>query len=289
MKIGIIGAGILGNTQKEWLLKNTGHEVLVYDIDKQKSNSMIESVIKHVSVFIICLPTDAPKDDELYPIGDYLCTDPIVKTIEKIQKGKGEGKRDIIIRSTVPVGFTRRLANKYPDLNIYFVPEFLTEKTASEDFESQKGMFVGVRFKKDEGDFIAETTALLASKIFPSENYIMLTYEDAEMLKLATNSFYALKVTFANELADICGKTAVDYEIVKEHLSENPRIGSDVEDNQGRDVHLRIAQDGRPGYGGKCLTKDTRQLIETARKNKAGFGLLEKVDSINSKIRDKVK
>jgi UDPglucose 6-dehydrogenase len=274
MKIGIIGAGVLGNTQKDWLLKNTNHEVLVYDVNPDKGNSTLESIARHALIFILCLPTDSGKDGNLN-------TSAIENTVAFIQKHKGDG-RAVIIRSTVPLGFTRTLAEKYPDLQIYFVPEFLTEKTACEDFANEKTITLGT----DKGfKDMPAAVALMASKLFPAQDWKIRRYEEAEMLKLATNSFYALKVTFANELADICAKTGVDYNVIKNTLAKNPRIGSHPGDNQGQDVHLRIAQDGKAGYGGKCLTKDTRQLIEIAKEKKAGFGLLAKVDSINTKIR----
>jgi UDPglucose 6-dehydrogenase len=282
MKIGIIGAGVLGNTQKDWLLKNTNHEVLVYDVNQDKGNSTLESIVRHALIFVLCLPTDAPEKGSLYAEGKYLRTGAIENTIAFIAKNKGDGRRAVVIRSTVPLGFTRTLAEKYPDLQIYFVPEFLTEKTATVDFANERTITIGTANSFKD---IPAVVALMGSKIFPATDFKIRKYEEAEMLKLATNSFYALKVTFANELADICKKNGVNYGTLKNDLARNPRIGSHPADNQGADVHLRIAQDGKAGYGGKCLTKDTRQLIEIAKEKKAGFGLLAKVDSINTKIR----
>lgn len=299
-KIGIIGSGILGQTQKNWLLEHTNNEVLVYDIDESKSNSTLESMAKHADYFILCLPTDPYQGIKLVKEVDYLNTKILESTIEKINSFRNKKPATVIIRSTVPVGFTRRMSQEFPDLNFYFIPEFLTEKVAKEDFEKQKKMVIGTMKMRKEKDrlevngimgLIVETQIEKAclsqdlNNLFPAKDFDSLTYEEAEMIKLATNSFYAMKVIFANELNDICKACGIEYLIIQKQLAENPRIGSYSGDNQGRDVHLRIAQDGKAGYGGKCLTKDTRQLVEIAKDKKAGFGLLETVDKINSKIR----
>jgi len=272
-KIGIIGAGILGQTQKRWLLDHTNNEVLVYDLDNGLSNSTFASVAKHADVFILCLPTPGNKIGELD-------TRIIEEAIKKINQDS-TGHKIVVIRSTVPVGFTNQMASRYPNLYFYFVPEFLTEKTAAEDFNEGKKFIIG---SKDDDVMSPEIAQIL--RLFPHpQKIISVKWEVAETLKLATNSFYAMKVIFANQLAQFCGIFDIDYNRLRYLLSINPRIGSCNEDNQGRDVHLRIAQDGEKGYGGKCLPKDTAQLATQMENVGIKNNLLSNVSEINKVIK----
>lgn len=267
MKVGIIGVGVLGKTHADWLRLETSHEVLAYDIDAEKSDSTLEDIWDNADAAVICLPTDSQDDGHLNTLA-------IEEFIEKASDSGAAGML-IIIRSTVPVGFTRRMARENPRLKFYFVPEFLTEKTADEDFRYPLGMVIGSRDRNKD-----------IQTIFPKPRiYFDASWEEAELVKLTINSFYAMKVIFANEIDDYCRVNSIDYQRIKRIIAANPRIGSIMADNQGIDVHLRIAQDGKAGYGGKCLPKDTRQLATLMQMTKSGFGLIEKVVEINDKIR----
>ena len=267
MKVGIIGVGVLGKAHRDWLLQETSHEVLAYDHHPENSNCTLEDIYNDADIVVLCVPTNGNDEGKL----DTANIEEFLYDADQA----GAGGLSIVIRSTVPVGFTRKMAGLYPRFKFYFVPEFLTEKTADEDFRYPLGLVIG---SKDERKTIVG--------IFPRARiYFDANWEEAELVKLATNSFYAMKVIFANEIHDYCKEARVDYQRVKRIIAANPRIGSIMADNQGIDVHLRIAQDGKAGYGGKCLPKDTRQLVELMKENGSGFGLLEKVDEINERIR----
>ena len=87
----------------------------------------------------------------------------------------------------------------------------------------------------------------------------------------------------------MCKQSDISYENIKTLLAEDYRIGSSEEDLSGEDVHLRIAQDGKPGYGGKCLPKDSLEFVKMAEEIGIKRGLLEKVVEINNVIRNCVK
>lgn len=292
MKIGIIGGGILGGNHAKWLRENTVHEPVVYDTDPQRANATMEDAAMCPVVYV-CVPTNGKRNGELDhdPAGDAL------RQIFNARMGKTDEHLLVVFRSTVPVGFTRRMEH-YRDVfdafrenvTIFYVPEFLTEKTAEQDFAAPSFVLVGTSLGKmpdaerEQTTFKACLQEVIAS--LPVAGRIELAgYEEAELLKLATNAFYAMKVTFANEISDYCEKAGIRYQAVKNLMSANPRIGSHPDDNQGQDVHLRVSQDGKPGYGGKCLPKDTNQLARHMRKAGAGFGLIEKVSKINDRIR----
>lgn len=276
MKITIVGCGILGTVQENWLLNETNHEVLTYDIDSTKCNSSLDSAVEHSSHFILCLPSDSDKKGRLN-------TSIIESTIDAISiLSEGTEKKIIIIRSTVPVGFSRKMAEKYPKFQFYFIPEFLTEKTAAQDFENPTTIIIGVPNVKD---CFEQAEQWECFGIFPTAHARVVPFEVAELLKLSTNSFYAMKVIFANEVSNLCGEFGVSYDSLRNLLAENPRIGSNISDNQGKEVHLRIAQDGQAGFGGKCLEKDLSELVRTLKDKKCSLGLLDYVEQINKKIR----
>lgn len=275
MKIGIIGQGILGKTHKEYLLKNTDHEVLTYDINGD-CNSTMEIISKQCEIVFVCVPTDTGKDGRL----DMSIVESVAKSLDK-----NSFFGSCIFRSTLKVGTTRKMSVKYPLIHFYFIPEFLTERFAKDDFENpHRELILGCVDRNQIG-----IAAELRSKI--SEGRILkglvgiTNAEECEMLKIATNSFYAMKVIFANELKSICDNNKISYGILKKMLVEDYRIGSSVEDLSGKDVHLRVSQDGRSGYGGKCLPKDSLEFVNMAKNSGAGFGLMEKVIDINNKIR----
>ena len=114
MKIGIIGQGILGKTHKNYLLKNTDHEVFSYDINGD-CNSTMKIIAKNCEMVFVCVPTDIGKDDRL----DMSIVNKIAKQLNDLKFN-----RVCIFRSTLRVGTTRLLAEKYKGIDFYFIPEF---------------------------------------------------------------------------------------------------------------------------------------------------------------------
>lgn len=251
--------GVLGSVYRKWL----GYRAIGYDIDPKKTEVSFEQLKKECDTFIICVPTDTGADG-------HLDTRNVSGILAELFLGK------VIIRSTVPVGFTRKAQSVFTNLDIYFAPEFLTEKTAAHDFATEERTIIGTNYSQP----------VLDKELFPGKiNYV--TYEEAELIKLATNAFYATKIIFANELWELCGKLDINYVKLINFLAKNPRIGSIPEDNQGQEVHLRVGQDGYRGYGGKCLPKDTLELVKTLGDHGIGFGFLKKVHESNLCIRSK--
>ena len=273
MKIGIIGQGILGKTHKEYLLKNTANEVFTFDINGD-CNSTMDIISKKCEVVFVCVPTDTGKDGRL----DMSIVESIAKELDKLGFiGK------CVFRSTLRVGTTERLQKKYPKIDFYFIPEFLTERFAKEDFENpHRSLPIGA------------SSLLAGLKLYNLilENNILkgvediITTKEAEMLKISTNSFYAMKIIFANELNFLCKGLGIGYGIIREELIKDYRIGSAPIDQSGKDVHLRISQDGKKGYGGKCLPKDSLDFVSMAKELGIKNGLMEKVVEINERIRE---
>jgi UDP-glucose 6-dehydrogenase len=95
------------------------------------------------------------------------------------------------------------------------------------------------------------------------------------MIKLGGNSFFAYKVAFANNLYDVCEKSGIDYKTVLEGMAADKRIGR---------THLKIVHNGYRGYGGKCLPKDTKALLEYAKSLKVEMPILSTTDKYNDNL-----
>ena len=239
MNIGIVGQGYVGTAVKTIFEKY--YNVLTYDLDKDKSScgSILEMVV-NTDIIFVCVPTPMNKDGS--------CNLDIVEDV--IEKINLVGKEDTIvaIKSTVTPGTTNRLNKQYNYLSIVFNPEFLTEVNFIDDFKNQNRIIIG-------GPRPATTKVRrLYKKAFPRVAIIKTGSTVAEMVKYFTNCFLATKVSFANEMYQICNKLEIDYDKVIEYTQYDSRIGNS---------HLEVpGPDGDFGYGGHCFPKDVKALID---------------------------
>ena len=177
----------------------------------------------------------------------------------------------VVIKSTIPPGTTQRLNDKYDNFKVVFNPEFLTEANAVKDYENQNRIILG-------GPRPATTKLRqVFAKVFPKAHIIKTDSTHAEMVKYLTNSFLATKVSFANEMHQICDKLDIDYDKVVEYGTLDPRLGSS---------HWSVpGPDGDFGYGGHCFPKDTEALLKYANDKSIKLNMLKKAVEINKKIR----
>ena len=258
-KLGIIGLGYVGGTVRNWFenrLKK--HQLFFYD--KFKKIGSLEEINRADIIFIsVPTPFNAKKgyDDSA-----------VSESISAVKNGK-----IIVIKSTVLPGRTKYFQKKYPKKTIVFNPEFLRAKTAFEDFLMPDKQLVG--YASEQGRLIAPKILSLLpkapySKIIPSS--------DAEMVKYFNNTYLATRVIFANQIYDLCERLGANYDIVKDCVVQDKRIGNS---------HFDVFSDGYRGYGGLCLPKDTKSLLWFARKLKINIDLLKIVNSLNGKLRKK--
>ena len=263
--IGIIGQGFVGNAVYQ-KFKNY-FDVLTYDLDESKSNSTKEDLLFKCNTIFLCLPTPMNTDGSCN-------VDILQRELENIDliTDNQEIKKTIVIKSTVSPGTTDKWNSSYESLDIVFNPEFLTEANAVEDFNNQNRIILG-------GPRPATTELRrMYSKVFPKAHIIKTDSTHAEMVKYLTNSFLATKVSFANEIYQICDKLNIDYDKVVEYATLDDRLGKS---------HWNVpGPDGDFGFGGHCLPKDLSALIYLAMSLDTETNVLNAVEETNDVVRN---
>ena len=239
--IGIIGQGFVGTAIREGF-KNF---VNVETYDKYKSEvstcDSLKELSEKVEIIFVCLPTP------MKPWGK--CDLSIVsETIYNLESYKNNNIA--VIKSTIPPGTTTGFNKKCDNLQVVFNPEFLTESNFIEDFKKQTRIIIG-------GPRPASTKVKnLFKRVFPETTLVKTGSDSAEMVKYFTNCFLATKVSFSNEMRQICEKINIDYDKIVEYGLYDKRIGKS---------HFSVpGPDGKYGFGGSCFPKDLNAMIDFA-------------------------
>ena len=288
MKITIIGAGYVGLVQAV-CLADFGFNITCIEKDLEKlkelkfgripfyepgledlfkknlENNRLNFINKYSDnisrsdVIFICVGTPPKKNGQ----SNLNFIDQSTKEIAK----KIKGYTVVVSKSTVPVGTSRRieriLKKKKPArmFDVVSNPEFLREGSALEDFIRPDKIVIGCRTFKAEK---------ILKKIYKPLNrpYVITNNETAEIIKYANNSFLATKITFINEIADLCENIGAKVETVAKALGLDGRIGP------------KFLHPG-PGYGGSCFPKDVKSLIYQGNKNSSDLTIIKAVDRAN--------
>jgi len=257
--IGIIGQGFVGNAIYQKF--KDYYEIKTYDLDSSKSNSSEQETLNNDIVFV-CLPTPMNSDGS--------CNVSLVESAIKRCSDFGITKT-VVIKSTVSPGTTARINSLYPNMDIVFNPEFLTERNAVKDYENQNRIILGGPRPS--------TTKLkgIFSKVFPKAHIVKTDSTHAEMVKYLINTFLSVKVSFANEIYQICEGLNVDYDKVVEYATYDERLG---------DSHWNVpGHDGDFGFGGHCFPKDLAALIHLAENLDVIDNVLSAAEQTNTQVR----
>jgi UDPglucose 6-dehydrogenase len=290
MKISIIGTGYVGLVQGA-CFADTGNTVICMDVDEKKIANLkkgiipiyepgldevvkrntqngrlffstdLKSAVEKSNIIFLCLPTPQSED------GSADLTH-VLGVSEKIAQYLKEDTI-VISKSTVPVGTVERLKQLFDKKCKYTIevvsnPEFLKEGTALQDSLKPDRIIIGTRDKKT-----AEILTELYEPFVRTGNPIIIMDEkSAELTKYAANSFLATKITFMNDMANLCEAVGADIEWIRKGIGSDPRIGKNF-------LFAGI------GYGGSCFPKDVKALIKTSGDHGHTLGILEKVDEIN--------
>lgn len=241
MKIGIIGNGFVGSAISHGFILHA-EDIMINDKDSRKSTHSLEDLVKESDVVFVCVPTPMFESGEC----DLSIVDDVVDEISQCQ---GAQETVVVIKSTVVPGTVERLAQKYTDLSFVFNPEFLTERKARLDFINTGRVVLG----GDKEDAI-DTVEKLYRIRFPYVKIIKTDFGTAQLIKYMANCFFATKVSFMNEMHQICEKIGGDWDKALEGLISDGRVGNS---------HLDVpGHDGDYGFGGKCFPKDINAMIK---------------------------
>jgi len=186
-----------------------------------------------------------------------------------------DGYKVVVTKSTVPIGtgqliekiITERTGGSHP-FSVVSNPEFLREGSAIEDFMRPDRVVIGAR----DAQAIAIMKDIYSPLFLIETPFVITNVESSEMIKYASNAFLATKITFINEVAELCEQLGADVHHVAKGMGLDNRIGS------------KFLHPG-PGYGGSCFPKDTQALVDIAREAGRPFEIVETTVRVNERIK----
>jgi len=291
MKIAVVGTGYVGLVTGTCFAE-TGNKVTCVDIDKAKVEKLsagqitiyepglekiflrnikesrlkfttqLEEAIEDAEIIFLALPTPPGADgsaDLKYVLG-------VADHLGKILKGY----KVIVNKSTVPVGTADKVSaaiakNYQGEYDVVSNPEFLREGVAVDDFMKPDRVVVGTRSERAK----KLMSDLYAPFVRQGNPVIFMDERSSELTKYAANSFLATKISFMNEIAQLCERMGADVDMVRRGIGSDDRIGK------------RFLFPGI-GYGGSCFPKDVQALIKSSDEVAYAFEILKAVEKVNA-------
>ena len=265
--IGIIGSGFVGNAVRYGFSPNVGVDakIRVYDKNPSKSLHTLEEVVIESDIIFLSVPTPSNKDGTIN-------VDIVDEALNDMNVYAASVDNIVLLRSTVVPGTTRKLQEKYSNLRIVFNPEFLTERSANFDFINQTRFILGGNL-----DDIKEVSELFRQRFGNTVSIIETNYETAELIKYMTNTFFATKISFLNDMKLLSDECGAIWEHALEGFVRDGRVGHS---------HLNVpGHDGKYGFGGSCFPKDIQALINYGDEIGVDMGVLKAAWETNLKVR----
>lgn len=263
IQVGIVGGGFVGSATAGFACRDVSVKICDAIPERCKPVGTTIGDLLECDVIFICVPT---------PMGatgscDTSIVECCVNTIQNFVDHP-----PIVVRSTVPPGTCERLG-------VMFMPEFLREATWREDFRDTPNWYIG-QDEKTTDVLVDLIRRAYDSGVITHKNCTVVDSKELELIKYARNSFLATKISFCNEIYDLCEKIGVNWESVRRGLIADPRIGPS---------HTLVpGPDGERGFGGHCLPKDTNALKRVLDQNKVHSHTISGVLETNREVRSKL-
>lgn len=256
MNLGVIGKGVVGTAIKKGF-EYIGHTVSYHDI---KHDTKIEDVL---GAEIIYVTVGTPSDDE-----GSCDISSVLSVVQELADLRYTGI--VAIKSTVKPGTTESLAKKHPDLTLAFVPEFLRERCAYEDFIHNNSILVVGTDNLEVYSKIVDSHGILPS------HKMQTSIIEAELMKYFSNTYKAMRIIFANSFYKLAEHFGANYNVIKDAF-----LFHAVEEGH----YLRVNKDFGLGYGGMCLPKDTKAMKKLVEEEGLDLDVFKFLDDENSKFR----
>ena len=304
MKVAIVGTGYVGLVSGTCFAE-MGNHVTCVDIDENKVKMLssgkltifepglevffernlrekrlsfstrLEDAVRGCEVIFLALPTPPGEDgsaDLSYVLG-------VARNIGKIMKEEGIGYRVVVNKSTVPVGTADKVTaeieaaglSKGEDFDVVSNPEFLREGVAVDDFMKPERVVIGSSSERASSIM----TRLYKAFVRQGNPILIMDERSSEMTKYAANAMLATKITFMNEIANVCDKVGANVDHIRRGIGLDSRIGKQF-------LYPGI------GFGGSCFPKDVQALDRTASQYGYRFEILRSVLEVNDKQRRKL-
>jgi UDPglucose 6-dehydrogenase len=297
MKVAVIGTGYVGLVTGTCLAES-GNDVVCVDNNPRKVQTLNENrlpiyepgllelvlrnkqdgrlmfttdlgaAVQSARLIFIAVGTPQSEQGDADLTAVFAVVDAISDALTDLPPGP-PGSRVVVTKSTVPVGTNSRVAERLVAKGCLHVdvasnPEFLKEGAAIDDFMKPDRVVVGVRRPE-----VAEVLRELYAPFLRTERpFLVMTPESAEMTKYAANAMLATKISFINEMANLCDRLGADINDVRKGIGHDQRIG------------FQFLFPG-PGYGGSCFPKDIEAIIAMGRRIGLPLRLMQAVDEVN--------
>lgn len=264
LRMGIVGHGFVGKAVEYAFMHDMIEHILV---DPNYGTTLDDLIAEQPQIVFICAPT--PMSESGF-VDASIVEDAVLKLIHHTNAL-------VVVKSTVTPDIVDRLYNSidYDDFERFaYNPEFLTEKSANEDFVNAEFHVLGGTDKAcDELAKVYEIFSNCANM-----NFYRMSACEASFVKYGINSFLATKLTFFNQFKDLVSSFDCSYNVVSRAIGADDRVGIG---------HTRVpGPDRKKGFGGACLPKDTTALLKFSEtRGDALFSLLENVLTINNEYR----
>ena len=245
----------------ELVQRNTREGRLAFTTD-------LDAAVRPARLTFIAVGTPQSHDGDADLSAVWAVAKSIALSLKELPPGE-PGARVVVVKSTVPVGTNARVAeilaeNGCPHVDAASNPEFLKEGAAIEDFMKPDRVVVGVRHPA-----VSDVLAELYKPFLRTERpFITMSPESSEMTKYAANAMLATKISFINEMANLCDKIGANINDVRRGMGHDQRIG------------FQFLFPG-PGYGGSCFPKDIRAILGMGRQVGTPMKMMQSVDEVN--------
>jgi len=268
--IGVIGNGFVGSSIAFGFSAGSSAlntNVRIYDRDTSKSVNSFDEVVSESDFIFVCLPTPMKKNGEC----DLSIIESSLSDIDNFSR-ENSSRNIVILKSTIVPGTTKIFNEKFKNIDIIFNPEFLTEKSARMDFLTQSRIILGGENK----EILQKVESLFLDR-FKNHHTILMDSVSAELVKYFCNIFFAVKVSFANEMYGVANEIGADWNKVLEGVLSDGRIA---------DSHLNVpGPDGKKGFGGSCFPKDINALISFCSERNISADVINAAWKTNLKVR----